>query len=355
MKKFRTLFIIIIVMVALALLKIFVVDAGKVTAAGGQGKAQPPSPVTVAVVNPTNYASDIILTGDIIANEEVVLHAEVSGKITAINFTEGSQVSKGQLLVKINDADLQANLRKLKAQLVIANEKKDRLDKLLKVNGVSREDYDVAVNAVQDIEADIDYTKAQIAKTEIYAPFDGVVGLKNVSQGGYITPADAIATVQQLKPLKIDFSVPERYASLVSKQSAVNFSTGTGSANLQAKVYAIEPKIDPTTRTLRVRALYTNADGKVFPGAFAQIKLAVTEAVPSFLVPTQALIPGVRGQKAFVVQQGKAKQVDVQTGMRNDSTIQILGGLNPGDSLVVTGVMVLRDGSALSIKPNAKK
>jgi membrane fusion protein (multidrug efflux system) len=355
MKKLRVPLIILVVIVILAALKIFVVDAGKKQTGGPQGKGgTPPSPVTVAVVKPAQVQNNILITGDVIANEEVELRPEMGGKIVSINFSEGSFVHKGQLLVKINDADLQATLRKLKSQLIISQEKQDRLDKLLKINGVSQEDFEIAKNSTQSLNSDIDYTKAQIDKTEIYAPFDGVIGLKSVSQGSYVTSANVIATIQQLKPVKIDFSVPERYASLINKDTEIIFSTRGDVQERKAKILAIEPKIDPVTRTLRIRAIYPNADGKVLPGSFAEVKLDLQDNVASYLVPTQALIPGVRGQKAFIVKGGKAKSVDVETGVRNDSTIQVVKGLQEGDSLIVTGVMVLRDDSPLIIKKSGK-
>jgi membrane fusion protein (multidrug efflux system) len=355
MKKLRVPLIILVVVIALALLKNFVVDAGKNKAAGAQNKGgQVPSPVTVAIVKPAMVQNNILITGDVIANEEVELRAEMSGKIVSINFTEGTTVHKGQLLVKINDADLQANLRKLTAQLKISQEKESRLEKLLKINGVSQEDYDIAQNSTQSLNSDIDYTKAQIAKTEIYAPFDGVVGLKSVSNGSYVTSANVIATIQQLNPVKIDFSVPERYAPLINKGTEVKFSTRSDNVERVAKILAIEPKIDPLTRTLRIRAVYPNADGKVLPGSFAEVKLDLQDDVASVLVPTQALIPGIRGQKAFIVKGGKAKLVDVVTGVRNDSTIQVIKGLNEGDSLVITGVMVLRDDVPVKIIKSGK-
>lgn len=349
MKKVLVPFIIILAIVALVIIKIVVIDKGKKGAQGPPGK-QPPAPVTVTVVKNAMVSNTIIVTGDVIANEEVELRPEANGKITKINFTEGSNVRKGQLLVKINDADLQATLRKLKSQLVLATEKKDRLAKLLKINGVSQEDYDLALNTAQGIQSDIDYTQAEIDKTEIYAPFDGVIGLKNISEGNYVTPTAIIATIQQLNPLKIDFSVPERYVSQVKNNSEITFTTGNSDVEFKAKIYAIEPKIDPATRSLKVRALYNNTGTKVLPGAFAQVKLALQEDVASFLIPTEALIPTVRGQKAYLVQGGKIKSVQVETGMRNDSTIQITKGIAQGDTLVVTGIMSLRDEMDVVIK-----
>lgn len=334
----------------LIVIKVFVIDKDKKSIQAPPSK-QPPALVTVTVVKPASVSNTIVITGDVIANEEVELRPEANGKIVKINFTEGGNVRKGQLLVKINDADLQANLRKLKAQLKLAEEKRDRLQKLLDINGVSKEDYDVAVNSAQSLQSDIDYTLAEIAKTEIYAPFDGVIGLKNISEGNYATPTSVIATIQQLNPLKIDFSVPERYASQVKTNTDVVFTTGTYKDEYKAKIYAIEPKIDPATRSLKVRALYNNnTSGKVFPGAFAQVKIGLNEDVASFLVPTQALVPAIRGSKAYVVKQGKVKFVDVETGMRNDSTVQVISGLYEGDSLVVTGVMSLRDEMNVVVK-----
>lgn len=349
MKKVLLPLIIVVAIVALVLIKIFVIDKNKKAAQGPPGK-QAPAPVTVTVVKNAMVSNNIIITGDVIANEEVELRPETSGKIVQINFSEGSNVRKGQLLVKINDADLQATLRKLKAQLKLADEKKGRLESLLKINGISQEEYDMSLSTSQSLQSDIDFTLAEIDKTEIYAPFDGVIGLKNVSQGAYATPATVVAVIQQLNPLKIDFSVPERYAAQVKNNSEIVFTTGTYGEKFKAKIYAIEPKIDPATRSLRVRALYSNTGTKVFPGAFAQVTLSLTEDVASFLIPTQALTPTVRGQKAYVVKKGKVKTVEVETGMRNDSTIQIMSGLTQGDTLVVTGIMSLRDDMDVVIK-----
>ena len=173
---------------------------------GKPGAAQPSNNVSVYILKSEKLSNEVYASGTILANEEVQLHPELSGKIVQINFQEGSNVSKGQLLIKINDADLQANYKKLQLQFALAEEKLKRQKQLISVNGISQEEFDIAQNQYDVIKADIDFAIAQIAKTEIKAPFDGIIGLKSISEGAYVTPNNVIATMQQLSNLRIDFT-----------------------------------------------------------------------------------------------------------------------------------------------------
>lgn len=307
-------------------------------------KGGPPKNLSVTgfVVKPQNLDNGIVASGTLLANEEVDLHPEVAGKIIELNLIEGTPVVKGTMLVKLFDADLQAQLKKLILQKETAEKTEQRLKQLLSINGVGQQEYDNATTQLNNIKADIDLTQAQISKTEIRAPFNGVVGLKNVSNGAYVSPATSIATLQQIDPLKIDFSVPEKYFSSLTKGDVVKFSVDGSSENFTGKVFAIEPKIDEATRSIKVRALVQNSKTKLFPGSFAKIDLGLKTVDGALMIPTQCIIPDARNKKVIVVKDGKAKFVVVETGVRKESNIQVISGIEAGDTIVATALMYVK-------------
>ncbi|MCW3083110.1 MAG: efflux transporter, family, subunit [Bacteroidetes bacterium] len=355
MKK-GTIVVIIVAIALLAVIKIVFLkkdDGASAKPAAGGAQKMPPALVTVYVTNSQILENSLYSSGTILANEEVDLHPETAGKIISILFKEGSIVQKGQLLVKINDADLQAQLKKSSLNYDLSKQKEGRLKELLAIKGVSQEDYDVAANELQTITADMDYTRALIAKTEIRAPFDGTVGLKNVSEGSYVGPTDIIASMQQIDPVKVDFSVPEKYSSKIHLNDTVIVSIeGTGEKH-KGLVYAFDPKIDANTRALKVRALINNHDRKIFPGSFAQIS-TVLKTEKSVVVPTMAVIPNLRGQSTFVVKDGKANLTPITIGIRTDTTVEVLTGLNAGDTVVTSGIMTLKTGMQVKIQSPKK-
>lgn len=304
--------------------------------------------VAVFVAAAQRINNDVYATGTVLANEQVQLQTELSGKLIQLNFQEGARVSKGQLLVKINDADLQANYKKLQLQLTLADEKLQRQKKLLSINGISQEDFDVAQNQYNVLKTDIDYAAAQIAKTEIKAPFDGVIGLKNVSEGAYVTPTTIIATIQQINPVKIDFAISEKYASLVKKGDKIKF-TIDGVGDTEGVVLAIEPKIEMATRTLQIRAICSNPKNEIFPGAFARVKLALSDIDDAIMIPTEAVITDLKGKKVYKIKNGMAEPTKIITGLRNDAQIQIVEGVANGDTIVTRGIMQLKPGAAVKI------
>jgi membrane fusion protein (multidrug efflux system) len=304
--------------------------------------------VAVFVATSQRINNDVYATGTVLANEQVQLQTELSGKLIQLNFQEGARVSKGQLLVKINDADLQANYKKLQLQLALADEKLQRQKKLLTINGISQEDLDIAQNQYNVLKAELDYAAAQIAKTEIRAPFDGVIGLKNVSEGAYVTPATIIATIQQINPVKIDFAISEKYASLVKKGDNIKF-TIDGVGDTEGIVLAIEPKIEMATRTLQIRAICSNPKNEIFPGAFARVKLALSDIDHAIMIPTEAVIPDLKGKKVYKIKNGMAEPTKIITGLRNEAQIQIVEGVVDGDTIVTRGIMQLKPGAAVKI------
>ncbi|MGC4057757.1 MAG: efflux RND transporter periplasmic adaptor subunit [Chitinophagaceae bacterium] len=339
----RSILFIIIIVVVLVLVKVLFLKPESTDAPkpGAAGKNMPAN-VTGYVVHPQSLQNELYSSGTIIANEEVSLRPEVSGKLIAVYFKEGSMVQKGALLAKINDADLQAQLRKLQLQANLSRDREARLKGLLDIKGVSQDEYETGANEAKTIGADIDYTRAQIAKTEIRAPFSGKIGLKQISEGNFVSPTDVIAAIQKTDELKLDFTVPEKYANMVKIGDEVLFTVENQKGDFKATVYAVEPAIDRQTRNVMVRALYNNRTGNMLPGSFAKVKLVMSNIEDALMVPTEAVIPELKGKKVFVVRGGKAVSVPVETGLRNDAAIQILSGLSSGDTVITTGIMSLK-------------
>lgn len=306
-------------------------------------------PVSVYVVQPENLKNKIQTTGTVLANEEVELKSEMAGRITEIKFEEGSRVQQGQLLVKINDAELQAQLLKAEYQKKLAEDKEERGRKQLKIEAISQQDYDVILNELNTQKAEIQLIKAQIEKTEIRAPFEGMVGLRYVSKGSYIAQNTKVANLLDINPVKIDFSIPEKYVNLVHEGDKIIFRIQGYNDEFEGKVYAIEPKIDPVTRTLPLRALSPNKEGNVLPGAFAEVKLVLSETADALMIPSQAMVPELKGQKVFLLKDGKAMPQDVTIGLRTENKIQITRGIAAGDTVITSGILQLRPGAPVTI------
>lgn len=321
-------------------------DAGK---AGKAGNNKMSTNVTAYIVRPLPLESTLNASGTVIANEEVELRPELPGKLMSIHFKEGSLVQKGALLAKINDAELQAQLRKQQLQLKLSREREERLKGLLAISGVSQEEFDAAAVQSQSISADIDYTKAQIARAEIRAPFTGKIGLRLKSVGAYVSNNDVLAKMQQTDMLKIDFTVPERYAPQLKLESEISFTIDSDPKLRKARIMAIEPKIDQQTRNVTVRAIYNNSDFNVFPGSFAKIEMAADKQSDALLIPTEAVIPELKGKKVFVAQGGKSIPISIKIGTRNDVFVEVLQGLKSGDTVIVTGIMSLKPEAPVNI------
>jgi membrane fusion protein (multidrug efflux system) len=292
------------------------------------------------IIEPQHLSEFIKSTGTLRPDEEVDLSFETSGKIVGINFTEGTKVKKGDLLAKINDKPLQAELQKLKAGIKMAEAKEFRQRSLLDKDAISQESYDQIVTDVQTIRADINLVKARISETELRAPFDGKIGLRYVSEGAYTNSSTKIARLVKTSPIKIEFSIPEKYASEINIGYPITFDVDGIIYN--ASVYAIDPKIDILTRVISLRALYPNRNEELKPGRYTGITLELSKIDNAVAIPTEALIPEMEGEKVFIYQRGKARSVNVKTGLRTESKIQITDGLKFGDTLLVTGILQLR-------------
>lgn len=348
-KSIKTILVIAAVVIVLILLAI-----PKLSSSEGETKTSGFSssgslPVKAHITKYETLDNKVLTTGTVLANEEVDLKSEVDGKITGIFFHEGSYVNKGDLLVKINDADLQAQLQSAKSRLELQKDTEYRQKKLLEKEAISQEDYDMTANQLQVNQAEVELIKAQIAKTEIRAPFGGIVGLKNVSEGSFVNNSTIIASLQNINPIKIDFSIPERYSSMVEVGDEINFTISGNNKKYVGRVYAIEPKIDPVTRTLQIRALCSNTGREIFPGSFANVELVLKKIENAILIPSEALIPDIRGQKVFLYKNGSAVSKQVETGIRTDVNVQLTSGVSEGDTIITSGMLQLRPGAPITI------
>jgi membrane fusion protein, multidrug efflux system len=293
-------------------------------------------------VKPSVLDQTISISGTLKPFEETVLMPEVAGRVVIINLQEGQFVKQGTLLVKLFDEDLQAQLHKSQAQLDIAEQTQIRQNELIKVNGISQLDYDQAVLLVHSIKADIEVIKAQIRKTQVLAPYDGVIGLRNISVGAEVTPGLALATIRQVDKLKLDFSVPEKYSREVKPGTKIKFSVQGDENKYDAVVIATEEGIDENTRNLKARALVNSGLSLLVPGTFANVELRLKEIKNALMVPTQSIIPQERNKQLIVSIKGKAKFLTVKTGVRQDSVIEVLNGIKPGDTIVTTGIPFIK-------------
>ena len=305
--------------------------------------------VNAEIVKEAPLSDGISISGLLLPDEEVALSFETSGKITSINFTEGTHVKEGELLAKVNDAQLQAQLRKLEVQLKLAEDRVFRQNALLEKEAVSKEAYEQVQTDLAMLKAEIDMVKANIAFTELRAPFDGIIGLRQVSEGAYATPSTVVATLTKITPLKIEFAVPERYAGIIKDGTNLRFTVEGHLHPHYAKVYATESHVDVTTHTFSMRALFANEKGLLLPGRFVNVNLRTQEVENAIAIPSEAIVPEMGIDKVFLYKSGKAEPVTVTKGIRTESRVQILQGLNVGDTIITSGTLQLRTGLSVTL------
>ncbi len=346
MNKIQTILLLSALSFLLSLTSCSSKSQGDTPKAGPQGA---PLSVNGVVIVPQELDNIVRSSGTVLASESVDLVTEAAGRIEKIAFTEGTHVKKNDLLVKINDDDLRAQLKKTELQIQLASDQEKRQKQLYEINGISKEQYDIALNQVNTLKADRENLVTSIRKREIRSPFDGIVGLRYISEGGYVSQTTRIASIQKINPLKVDFSIPEKYADDVRVGDLVEFSSDETHLDFTGKLYAIEPKIDPVTRTLQLRALCDNKNEKIFPGAYVQIELRLKKIPDALMVPSQAIIPVLKGQSILVKRKGVVVALPVTTGIRTASFVQILSGLNAGDTVLTTGLMQARPGMTVNV------
>ncbi len=311
-------------------------------------KAAPPILVDALIASAKPVSNTLEVNGTVVANEYVELHPEASGRLTYLYVPEGKLIKKGTLIAKLNNADLQAQLDKSKVALDLAEKTEQRDKQLLAVNGLNQSDYDAALNIVNGFKADIEYNQALLDKTILKAPFDGYIGLRQVSVGAYVTPSTLIATLLQLDKIKIDFTIPEDYSSTVKVGGMVDVDMDENRTTRKAKIIAIEPQVNLSTRNLTVRAILENS--KANPGSFAKVILHSGLNKSAIMIPTNALIPDDKNNQVVIVKNGTAVFSNVTTGIRLSNNVEITAGIKPGDTIVVTGVLFARPKAPLQIR-----
>lgn len=296
------------------------------------------------IIRTKHLTDGISGVANLLPDEEVELSFETSGKIVAINFQEGTAVRKGDLLAKVNDKPLQAQLARYEAQLKLAEARVYRQNALLEKDAVSQEAFEQAQTELATLIAEINIVKSNIELTELRAPFDGIIGLRNVSEGAYASPSVVVATLTKISPLKIDFFVPERYAKQVKPGTRFSFTVDGYQETFQGSVYATESKVDAATRTFAVRGLYPNTLARLMPGRFASVNIRLHDIPNAIAIPTEAIVPEMGIDKVYLYRNGRARAVEVTTGLRTDAELQILKGLSVGDTLITSGTLQLREG-----------
>ncbi len=353
----RPIIIIASIIVILILGKFFIwdkKDSNNNTAPGaeksaGNAKAGRPLSVLTEIVKMDESDNYVFSSGTLAPNEEVEIRSELSGRLIKLTIKEGMYVQKGQLIAKIKDDDIRAQLKKISIEEQLAAQIEARQKKLLEINAISKEEYEISANKVSTLNADKELLQVQLAKTELRAPFSGKIGLKNISEGAYISPTTSIVTLVQTNPIKIDFSVPERYLSNVKIGQEVVFEIDGINEKFHSRIIAIDPKIDENLRTLKVRAQTGNPNGKLFPGMFVKINLNLGSN-KSIMIPSETIIPVMEGKKVFVKKDGVAKEIMIITGLRNEKYVQVLSGLNVGDTLITSALMNLKNGAHVSAR-----
>jgi len=296
------------------------------------------------VLEPNSLSSGINAIGTLLPNEEVELICETAGKVVGIYFEEGKTVSAGQLLLKVDDAELQAQLRRAEYQRNLVSERLNRQRILLEKDAVSREEFDQVQTDYNILQTDIDLLKTKISKTEIKAPFAGTVGFRGVSLGTFLQPNTVIAKLVDQSKLKLEFYIPEKYASTYFIGHRIKFRTESSTQEFESVVYAVDPKVKEDTRTITVRGIYDNAGGKLLPGMFARINLIISQSGNVLLIPTESIVQEMDGKKVWLVSEGKAKSQTITTGFRSNNQVEVLEGLQAGDTIMVTGLMQVREG-----------
>lgn len=309
--------------------------------------------VNAEIVKEQELSDKIQVTATTLPDEEVDLSFESSGKIVSIEFKEGERVKKGDLLAKINDAPLQAQLRKLEAQLPLAKDRVFRQQTLLQRDAVSQEAYEQVRTDLEILNAEIDLVKANIAQTELRAPFDGTLGLRLVSEGAYASPSIVVTKLTKSSPLKIEFGVPEKYAQDIKVGVRITFRLEDSKGilkNYAASIYAVESQIEEDMRMLKVRATYPNSNEEIMPGRYAYVEVTEAEIKDALTIPSEAIIPEMGKDIVYVYRGGVAQPVELTLGLRTESRLQVLQGVEKGDTVITTAVMQLRTGVPVKIE-----
>lgn len=346
LKKISILLLILVIGVILIVPKLISGKKEEETRSGNQNQQLP---VDVYIVKPVELDNKISTIGTIVANESVEIKSEITKKITGIYFKEGTYVPKGKTLFKLDDSDLRARLRKLEIEeeLAIKSEERERI--LLEKGLTTQEEYDIRINTLERIRADIDLVRIELSKTYIKAPFSGITGFRNVSIGSLVSNSNVLTNIQDISKIKIDFSIPEKYLNAFKRGQTIKFKVDGMDEEFTGEVVSFDPSLNENTRSITLRAIANNKNGKLLPGTFVKVNLELENIINAIMVPTESIVPKLKGQSIFVVKDGIAVSTDIETGLRTEKEIQVLTNLNPGDTIVTTNLLRIRPNSKIKI------
>jgi membrane fusion protein (multidrug efflux system) len=322
------------------------------TAKAGAPQQANPASVTVEATKVVTapMPQTITAVGSLRSDESVTLRPESAGRISAITFKEGQRVTKGAPLVKLDPAIPEAEYAQAKANLTLAKAKFDRAVDLANSNYISGQAKDEAENSFKVAQATLQLAEAKLAKTEIRAPFAGLIGLRSVSVGDYVKEGADLVNLEAIDPLKVDFRVPETYLRQVQPGQSLTITLDAlPGSTFDGKVVALNPLVDAAGRSIVIRAQVRNQDTVLRPGMFARVRLITKDQADAMVVPEQALVPQGNDHYVFKIIDNKAARVKVETGQRRDGKVEIIAGLVPGDLIVTAGHLKIRDGSTVTV------
>jgi membrane fusion protein (multidrug efflux system) len=336
----------------MCLLAVLLSSCGEEEKAAPEAKKQASATLVAEVILPekSDLRQQSTSTGTFVAEDQVMISSETSGYLKHLYFTEGAYKRKGALLAKLNDAELQARKHKLQVELDYARTELARAEKLGDLQAIRTEEVDRLRNVANVIKADIAVMDAQIAKTNVYAPFSGRVGLKILSEGAYVSPGTGMAELLRLDPIKLEFFIPEKLAGSVTTGDEISFTIPASKDTFRAKIYLVSPTLDENNRALRMRCRLSNKKSLFLPGGYAEVQYDLESQGNSLLIPAEAIIPVLDGQKVLVIENGLVKSRPVEVGVRTSTSVQILGGITERDSVLVTGILGATDGMKVKAK-----
>lgn len=351
MSRLKIIIIVLVVVVIAALIIIPKIFSSKEEPGTQRQTQNPQLKADGFIIKLQPLENEIRAIGTIKANEEAEIRSEISRKIRGIYFKEGTYVGRGKTLFRLDSDDLSARLQKQEIEEKLAISQLEREKQLIEKGLTSKEEYEIKETTLEQIRADINLTKIDISKTYVRAPFSGIIGLRNFSSGAYVTPNDVLTSIQDVSRVKIDFSIPEKYIYLFKKGEKIIFSVDGIDGEFEGEVYASEPKVEGDTRSLVLRAVCSNPKSKLLPGTFANVTFRINENSNAIMIPTQALVPKLKGQSVYVLKEGKSRLTDVEIGERTEEYVQITSGnINAGDTIIITNILRLRDDVPVKIE-----
>lgn len=305
--------------------------------------------VRAQTVELSSLSETLTLNGVVRSEESARIRAEMAGLIVELPFREAGEVEEGQLLVRLDGAEIAAEIREVTAEIEFSERNLTRLKRLAENNAISEEALDQAATRLATLQARKSRLDAQFRKTEIRAPFDGRTGLRQVSVGDYLSEGDFITDLEKIDVLKVDFGIPEIYLNRLRIGMPIEVTGAGFSEVIEGEVIAWNNRVNENTRTVQLRGIIPNKETLLLPGNFVSVELGLDQTDETILIPTTALVRSLGKASVFVIEDNVAKEREVKVGIRQAARIQILDGLEDGEVIVTHGTQALSDGSDVRI------